>query len=133
MNRQTEQLDKTITSSMLKAERLCERRARHEAWSPQLIRRCLTLKYWQVKLEGIRNARDPTTILQHISEKYQDIDDDPEDDSLERAKGKLSEEAYQQVKEAKEQAKGLPEQYLQELVEIMALQNNETAEQVLLD
>ena len=65
--------------------------------------------------------------------KYQDIGDDPEDDSLERAKGKLSEEAYQQVKEAKEQAKGLPEQYLQELAEIMALQNNETAEQVLLD
>ena len=84
MNQQTERIDKTVTSLMLKAERICKRKARHKAWSPQLIRRFLTLKYWRVKLEGIRNARDPTTILQHIRGKYPEIDDDPEDNSLDK-------------------------------------------------
>lgn len=124
MHREAEQIDATISESMLGAEKAACAHHYHDAWSPQLIRTCLTLKFWRVVLSGIRNKRDVTPILQPITSKVKDLQVSqrliPQQEAIEQYRLALKKASH-----AKQRSETLREQFLVEQAKVKAIQGKQ--------
>jgi hypothetical protein len=73
MHSEAENLDTTLGKAMLYAEKQCDPRFHHQNWSPQLIKRGLTVKFWKVLLSSRKLRKDCTAVLFPILRKYPNI------------------------------------------------------------
>ncbi len=116
-----ESLDNIITESMLAAENdLSKRITTTYQWSPRLKQAVQRLRYWQLRLQQVRNQ--PFAVNQLL--KYREVGnilDDEHSLTGEQDIQKARQAAYQNLKELQQQHQTLRDTYLEDLAEAIVL------------
>ena len=119
MHLEIERIDRTVRESKLAAEKHCRNRFLHDNWSPKLVQHALTQKFWKVLLSSKKNNKDATHVLQPLIAKLSALSTNDLSSTtteiITRLQGSRAE-----YKAAKDNAKQLRAQFLQELAAVWA-------------